>query len=72
MKIGDLVRWVSEMNEIEESHYNLRGPYGVVVAFSRTGHETLSANVLFSDGETWWVDTNSLEIINESRATNKS
>ena len=72
MKIGDLVRWDSAMNEIKESYYNLHGHYGVVLAFSRTGHETLSANVLFSDGETWWVDTNSLEIINESRTTNKS
>ena len=49
MKVGDLVRWESVMNDVEE----IREHYGVVMAFSRTGHETLSANVLFTDGETW-------------------
>tara|TARA_B100000131_G_scaffold313511_1_gene348983 strand:- start:10 stop:168 length:159 start_codon:yes stop_codon:yes gene_type:complete len=49
------------MNDVEDIHEH----YGVVVAFSRTGHETLSANVLFTDGETWWVDTERLEVVND-------
>ena len=61
LKIGDLVRWESVMNDVAE----IREHYGVVVAFSRTGHETLSANVLFTDGETWWVDTDRLEVVND-------
>ena len=61
MKVGDLVRWESVMNDVEDIHEH----YGVVVAFSRTGHETLSANVLFTDGETWWVDTDRLEVVND-------
>ena len=61
LKIGDLVRWESVMNDVAE----IREHYGVVVALPRTGHETLSANVLFTDGETWWVDTDRLEVIND-------
>tara|TARA_B100000214_G_scaffold302571_1_gene233199 strand:- start:3087 stop:3245 length:159 start_codon:yes stop_codon:yes gene_type:complete len=49
------------MNDVEE----VREHYGVVVGFSRTGHETLSANVLFTDGETWWIDTDRLELVSE-------
>jgi len=61
IKIGDLVKWESVMNDVAE----VREHYGVVVAFSRTGHKTLSANVLFTDGETWWLDVDRLEIVNE-------
>ena len=63
IKIGDLVKWESVTNDVQA----VREHYGVVIAFSRTGHETLSANVLFTDGETWWVDTGRLEVINEGR-----
>ena len=62
MKVGDLVCWQSVMNDVEDLHEH----YGVIVALSRTGHETLSANVLFMDGESWWVDTDRLELVDES------
>ena len=64
MKAGDLVKWASVLNDDMDRY---REELGLVVKMSKTGHNTESAQVLFNDGETWWVDTQRLEIINESR-----
>ena len=64
MKVGDLVRWVSVLNDDREI---LDEDYGVVIQLSRTGHESFSAKVIFMNGEEGWYDTKRLELINESR-----
>ena len=64
MKVGDLVKWVTVLNDDMDRY---REELGLVVKMSRTGHNTESAQVLFNDGETWWVDTQRLVVINESR-----
>ena len=46
-------------------HYTVE--HGLVVQISKTGHDTISVQVLFNDGETWWVDSGRLEIVSESR-----
>jgi len=64
MKIGDLVRWESVMNDdmdVYEQHY------GIVMQISRTGHKTRSAKILFNDGEVCWFDTQRLEVVSEAR-----
>jgi hypothetical protein len=64
MKVGDLVKWMTVLNDDMDRY---REELGLVVKMSRTGHNTESAQVLFNDGETWWVDTQRLVVINESR-----
>tara|TARA_R110002020_G_scaffold77305_2_gene195167 strand:+ start:416 stop:610 length:195 start_codon:yes stop_codon:yes gene_type:complete len=64
MKVGDLVKWVNVLNDSMDHHQE---QHGLVVKMSRTGQDTESAQVLFGDGETWWLDTQKLRVINESR-----
>jgi len=64
MKVGDLVKWENALNDSMD-HY--RTDYGVIIKMSRTGHTTHSAQVLFSDGELAWFDTQSLEVVSEGR-----
>ena len=64
MKVGDLVKWVSVLNDSMD-HFAVE--YGIVTKMSRTGHTTESAEVLFNNGETAWFDTQRLEIVSESR-----
>ena len=64
MKVGDLVKWENVLNDSMDHHQE---QHGLVVKMSRTGHDTESAQVLFGDGETWWLDTQKLRVINESR-----
>ena len=64
MKVGDLVKWMNVLNDDMDRYQE---ELGLVVKMSKTGHNTESAQVLFSDGETWWVDTQRLVVINESR-----
>ena len=65
MKIGDLVKFVGVL---EKEVFETDPPrnHGLVVQLSKTGHHTTSAQVLFMDGETWWIDSGRLEVINES------
>ncbi len=63
MKVGDLVRWNSVPHQFSEVHIQM----GIVLQFSKTGHQSLSAKILFSDGTTDWINTRSLEVINEGR-----
>lgn len=62
MKVGDLVKYESVMND-DMDHYVVE--YGLVVQLSRTGHDTISAQVLFQDGQPWWVDTGRLVVVSE-------
>lgn len=63
MKVGDLVKFENELTD-DMDHYAAN--YGLVIQLSKTGHDTTSAQVLFSDGEPWWVDSDKLVVINES------
>jgi hypothetical protein len=64
VKVGDLVKWENVLNDDMDRYHE---EHGLVVKMSKTGHTTESAQVLFNDGETWWVDTQRLVMINESR-----
>jgi hypothetical protein len=58
MKIGDLVKWDAGNGDGDD------GTVGIIVQFSRTGHNTKSAKVVWSDGYDSWHDTKKLELIN--------
>lgn len=64
MKVGDLVKWESVLNDSMDYHTE---EYGVVLKMSKTGHKTKSAQILFTDGETAWFDTQLLEVVSASR-----
>ena len=63
VKVGDLVRWESVLNDSVD-HYEV--DHGIVIQLSKTGHTTKSANVLFMNGETAWFDTQRLTIVHQS------
>ena len=63
MKVGDLVKWESVSNDSMESH---SVEHGIIVKMSRTGHTSRSAQVMFSDGELVWLDTQKLSVVNKS------
>ena len=60
MKVGDLVKYESALNDSMD-HYTVE--HGLVIQISKTGHDTISAQVLFNGGETWWVDSGRLEVV---------
>ena len=62
--MGDLVRFESPLSDDMDRY---KAHHGLIVQMSRTGHATESAQVLFNDGETWWLDTQSLSVVSESR-----
>lgn len=64
MKVGDLVRWEHVLND--DMDY-FCASYGVILQMSKTGHKTESAQVLFTDGEVAWFDTQRLEVVSASR-----
>ena len=64
LKVGDLVKWESVLNDSMDYYTE---EYGLVLQLSKTGHKTKSAQVLFNDGETAWFDTQRLVVISESR-----
>lgn len=63
MKVGDLVKWESVLNDSMDRHSI---EYGIVTQLSRTGHSTHSAQVLFNDGHMAWFDTQRLEVVSEA------
>jgi len=63
MKIGDLVKFESELVDDMDHH---SAQYGLVMQLSKTGHDTTSVQVLFTDGDPWWVDSSRLVVVNES------
>ena len=66
MKVGDLVKFDSSVeNLVFETEPRIE--HGVVVQISKTGHDTISAQILFNDGELWWVDSGRLEVVSEGR-----
>ena len=60
---GGLVRWGNVIDDGMDHH---QGQHGLVVKRSRTGHDTKSAQVLFNDGETWWLDSDKLVVVSEA------
>jgi len=65
MKVGDLVKFESVL-EKEVFETDPSRNHGIVVKMSRTGHDSESAQILFTDGELWWMDTRKLRIVNEA------
>ena len=63
MKVGDLVKWESILKDDMDRHQVY---YGVIVNMSRTGRRTHSAEVLFTNGNKDWFDTERLVVVNES------
>jgi len=64
MKVGDLVKWESVLNDSMDYYTK---EYGVILKMSKTGHKTKSAQVLFTDGDTAWFDTQKLVVVSASR-----
>lgn len=64
MKVGDLVKFENEMSD-DMDRYTVE--YGLVMQLSKTGHDTISVQVLFGDGEPWWIDSGKLVVISETR-----
>ena len=64
MKVGDLVKFISDIRD--DMRFSQTVDHGLVIQISKTGHYTLSAQVLFSDGDTWWVDAQKLEVVSET------
>jgi len=60
MKVGDLVKFESDLVDDMDRH---SADYGLVLQVSKTGHDTVSAQVLFGDGEPWWVDSGRLVVV---------
>lgn len=61
MKVGDLVKIKSPFGIHPDEH-------GLILQLSKTGHDTLSAQVLFNDtGKPCWFDTKRLVVISEAR-----
>ena len=63
MKVGDLVKWESVIND---SMDRFSVDYGIILKMSKTGHTTESAQVLFVGGETAWFDTQRLVLVAKS------
>ena len=63
MKVGDLVKLESVLNDSMDRYSAL---HGLVVQLSKTGHTSTSAQILFNDGECWWVDSERLVVVNEA------
>ena len=59
MKVGDLIKWAVTVDEGDTPEY------GVVLQLSITGVDTLSAQVLFQDGQVWWLPTTAMEVVSE-------
>ncbi len=60
VKVGDLVCWDTvpyQFSEVVKS-------YGIIIELSRTGHETLAARVLLTDGDCPWLDAEKLSVLN--------
>ena len=63
MKVGDLVKYESVLNDSMDRH---TVEYGLVIQISKTGHDTLSAQVLFNDtGKPCWIDSHKLVVVSE-------
>jgi hypothetical protein len=60
--IGDLVKWYSvESDKHEEFDVDI----GIVLSLSRSGANSLDAQILFDDNTIDWLPTKTLEIISK-------
>ena len=67
VSVGDLVEWYSVQNDAQrEFDIDL----GIVLSLSRSGRDTLMANVLFEDGNIEWVCTDFLSVISTENHSN--
>ena len=64
MKVGDLVYYDAPVHDDMETH---SPAMGIVLKLSRTGHTTKSAQVLFTQGEVAWFDTQVLRVAHANR-----
>lgn len=62
IKVGDLIKYVGVWNDDYEE---VEVDYGVVLQLSNTGQNTLSARVLFQDGNVSWHAAGTMEVISE-------
>ena len=64
MKVGDLVKYESVMNDSMDRYVV---EYGLVMQLSKTGHDTISVQVLFGDtGKPCWIDSGKLVVVSEA------
>ena len=64
MQIGDLVKW----DVVPDVFSDIYSELGVVLELSHEppAYRMLSARVLFTDGSIDWINTERLEVVNES------
>ena len=63
MKVGDLVKWYAVENDaLEEFDVD----YGIVLSLSRSGANSLHAQILFEDNTIEWLSTEHLEVISDN------
>ena len=60
MKVGDLVRWYAVENDMLEE---FDVDYGIVLSLSRSGANSLHAQILFEDNTIEWLATEYLEVV---------
>ena len=60
--IGDLVQWCSVQNDLQEE---FDVDTGIVLSLSRSGANSLEAQILFDDNTIDWLPTKTLEIISK-------
>ena len=63
MKVGDLVKWYAVENDVLEE---FDVDYGIILSLSRSGANSLHAQVLFEDNTIDWLDTKTLEAISDN------
>jgi len=64
VKVGDMVK-IQDFDYDINLHQTEAVARGIILEFSRTGHHTLSAKVVFNDGQVKWFDTSRLEVLSE-------
>ena len=63
MKVGDLVRWHSVENDVLEG---FDVDYGIILSLSRSGANSLHAQILFEDNTVEWLSTKYLEVVSDN------
>ena len=63
MKVGDLVRWHSVENDVLEE---FDVDYGIILSLSRSGANSLHAQILFEDNTVEWLSTKYLEVVSDN------
>ena len=62
MKVGDLVRWHAVTNDVL-AEFDV--DYGIILNLSRSGANSLHAQVLFEDNSIEWMPEKYLEVISD-------